>query len=943
MARLKLFLLGRFHATLDGSPPADLRSGKSRALLAYLAGEAGHPHQRTALSTMLWGEHPDEAARLSLRVALSNLRRALAPLCSEPDSPLLLDITRHTVHLNLVPELCWVDVAQFNALVAACDAHPHSSITRCPACVRRLIEATALYRGDFLADLLPADSPAFEEWRLLSQEHYHRKVTVALEQIVQHCLALGDYPAGQRYARQLLALERWNEQAHRYLMKALALEGQRSAALAQYDVCRQILEQELGVEPDAETDALLAEIRDGIFEDRGGANLPRPMTALVDRVAELSRVASMLASSSCRLVTLVGPAGIGKTRLALAAAAQQEGLHADGVYFVPTSDATTAEALDRALAEALNLTSAAVGTSRRSQLLSFLRAKQILLVLDDLHALPATANWILELLQRAPGLAILATAQQPLKVRGECLLRIEGLAFPRTPVDPCVDLEEPDTGCGALALFIQVARRAQPDFTLSAAELPHVVRICQLVEGMPLAIELAAAWTPTLTCSDIAAEIASDLDFLTTSLQDLPERHRSLRAVCDQSWALLSPVEQVALARLSVFRRSFDRAGASAVAGATLPVLASLSEKALLHRETCSVLQRVASAAFAEQSREPVVCYSLHSLVRHYASQRLAELPGEPAAAEERHSRFYLALLAALQEQLIGADQPHALAEIAQWGDSVRAAWTWAVDHGDWPDLERALPSLFLFCYVRSWFQEGEAAFAHLTSVLAPQVDARTEVLFDLALAAQGWFSFLTGHASEAQALFDDSVSRLRAAGNGPALAFALAYRGAKALLQGGVHGAREDGAESLALYEAAGDRYGTAMTCNILGRVAHLTGDYDEAQRLCLRNLDIARELGNRWSEAFSLELLGRIAMAQGDNLTAGDLFRECLAIRRAMGDRRGAGLILNLLGDVYVACGAHGAAEANYREALGIFQALGHRAGSESALAGLAKTAAA
>ncbi len=938
MARLKLYLLGRFQAILDESPLTGLRSGKSRALLAYLAGEAGRPHQRSALATLLWGEHPDDAARLSLRVALSSLRDALTSLGPGQDSPPFLEITHQSVQLNLTPELCWVDVVQFDALLAACDSHPHPSIARCPACIQRLTEAIALYRGDFLADLLPADSPAFEEWRLLCQEHYHRKAVVALEQIVQHALALGDYAGAQRYARQLLALEPWHERAHRYLMKAMALDGQRDAALAQYEVCRQTLERELGAEPDAETAALRAEIRDGIFEDRSGATLPTPVTPLVDRAAELTQIARMLADPACRLLTLVGPSGIGKTRLALAAAEQQVGLQPDGVHFVPVSGATSPEALDRALAEALRLTSLPVGTGRRSQLFSHLRSKQLLLVLDDVQSQPVTAEWTLELLQRAPGLKILATAQQRLNTRGECLLRIEGLKFPTSLSDPCITAVAPDTCCGAIDLFMQTVGRVQPDFVLTATELPHVVRICQLVEGMPLAIELAAAWTPILPCAEIAAEIASNLDFLTTSLQDLPERHRSLRAVCAQAWALLSPAEQAALSRLSVFRRSFDRAGAGAVAGATLSVLASLTERALLHREPCPAIPPGDRMTRADPSREAGVCYALHGLIRQYAAERLTGLPGEPATTQERHSRFYLSLLAQRQESLISADQPCALAELAHWGDDIRTAWDWAVDHGCWPDLERAFTSLFLFCYMRSWFQEGEAAFGRLAAALAVQGDAQTEVLSGRALAGQAWFAFLTGQTRQAQTLFAQSVNRLRAAEDGAALAFGLAYRGAMALLQGDVAAARADGAESLSLYEAADDRYGVAVACNILGRAALLAGDYEEAQQHCRRNLEIARELGNRWSEAFSLELLGRVAMAEEDTRTASDLFTECLSIRREMGDRRGTGLTLNLLGDIHMARREHEAAQACYREALAIFQALGHRAGSENALAGLA-----
>lgn len=946
MARLKLYLLGRFQATLDESPLAGLRSGKSRALLAYLAGKAGRPHQRSALATLLWGEHPEEAARLSLRVALSSLRNILAPLDSVQGRPPLLEITHQSVQLNLDPELCWVDAGQFDALLAACASHAHSAIARCPACIHHLTEAVALYRGDFVTDLAVYDGPAFEEWRLLCQERYHRQATHALEQIAQHYLSLNAYAEAQRYARQLLALEPWHETAHRQLMRALALDGQRSAALLQYEACRRALADELGAEPEPETTTLWVRIRDQTLEQTRASNLAAPLTPFIGRETELAQIAGWLSQPACRLVTLVGPSGIGKTRLALAAATQHEGLFSDGVFFVPASAAGTPEALDLALAEVLQLTFGGSGSGPRSQILNYLRQKELLLVLDDLRPLPAIADWAVGLLQRASGARIMATAQQRLNVRGECLLRVEGLSYPVSASDPCEIEGRDESRCSAVELFVQSARRVQPNFALTPAELPHVVRICQLIEGMPLAIELAATWVPTLSCAEIAREIQGDLDFLTVSLQDIPERHRSLRAVFDQSWSLLSSEKQAILCRLSVFQGGFDRASADVVAGANLSALAALTEKALLHREKRIPPDRQHESSpnghgltSANQGSEAGATYSLHGLVRQYAAQRLADLPGEPAHTRGRHAAYYLSFVSQRSLALIGAQQAAALTEIARQSENMRTAWGWAVDHGCWPEIESALPALFLFYYMRSWFHEGEFAFSHLAGTLADQGHAGTAALHGQALAGQGWFTFLTGRAMQAQALFDQSLERLRAIHARPALAFALAYRGAMALIQGDVAAAQTAGWESLALYQEVGDRYGMAVVCNILGRAAHQAGNCDEARHYCHRNLELARELDNRWSMAFSLELLGRIALAQADIHAAAQFLTECLTIRRQIGDRRGMGLTLIILGDVHLARSADADAERCYCEALTIFQALGYQTGIQNAQAGLGK----
>lgn len=262
-ARLELCLLGSFQATLDGAPLNGIRSDKTRALLAYLAVESGRAHNRGALSALLWGESSEAAARASLRSSLSNLRqRLIRQLTADGDKP-ILNITRHSVRFDIDLDTCWLDVAEFDALLNACHTHSHQELAHCPVCIARLEQAVELYQGDFLAGLALSDSPAFDEWRVIQQERYHQQMLIALEALAAHYVAIGNYAEAQEYVRRQLALEPWQEEAHRQLMHALALDGQRSAALAQYETCRRLLADELGVEPTAETEALYEEIRAG--------------------------------------------------------------------------------------------------------------------------------------------------------------------------------------------------------------------------------------------------------------------------------------------------------------------------------------------------------------------------------------------------------------------------------------------------------------------------------------------------------------------------------------------------------------------------------------------------------------------------------------------------------------------------------------------------------
>jgi DNA-binding SARP family transcriptional activator len=262
-ARLELCLLGSFQATLDGEPLDGIRSDKTRALLAYLAVETGRAHNRSALSALLWGESSEQAARASLRSSLSNLRqRLMRQLAPDSGSP-ILNITRHSIQFDVDPDTCWLDVAEFDALMDACHAHAHQDLADCPICISQLERAVELYQGDFLAGLALSDSTAFDEWRVIQQERYHQQMLVALETLAAHYIATGNLAQAQRYIRRQLALEPWWEEAHRQLMHVLALDGQRSAALAQYEVCRRLLADELGVEPTPETEALYEEIRAG--------------------------------------------------------------------------------------------------------------------------------------------------------------------------------------------------------------------------------------------------------------------------------------------------------------------------------------------------------------------------------------------------------------------------------------------------------------------------------------------------------------------------------------------------------------------------------------------------------------------------------------------------------------------------------------------------------
>jgi DNA-binding SARP family transcriptional activator len=543
MTALSLSFLGSVQATLNGEALAGFRYDKVLALLAFLAVEEDRPHRRESLVGLLWPDLPEEAAKANLRQALATLRSVIGDRSADP--PFLL-ISRDSVQWHSAAG-AWVDVTAFTHLIQASSRHLHRHAGHCRACAQRYAQAAELYGGGFLAHFFLPDSAPFEEWAALKREVLQRQALEALSYLVSYYERRGEYATAEAYVRRQLALEPWHESAHRHLMRLLMLNNQRSQALAHYEQCCRILAEELGVDPAAETTALYEQIRDEsqeIIADvtrlalpaERAHNLPPPPTPFVGREQELAGIAALLDDPACRLLTLVGAGGIGKTRLALQAATEQLDAFADGVYFVPLAAVPSADLAIAAIGEAIGSPFTGQG-SLKAQLLHSLRGKEMLLVLDNFEHLLESAGLLAEILAAATGVSLLVTSRERLGLHGEWLFEVQGLPYPAEGL-PAIDgwTEADYEHYSAMYLFLKSASRLQPDLKLDEREFRWVARICQLVEGMPLAIELAAAWIRVLSCAEIAGQIEQGIHFLATSLRDLPPRHRSLHAVFDHSW-----------------------------------------------------------------------------------------------------------------------------------------------------------------------------------------------------------------------------------------------------------------------------------------------------------------------------------------------------------------------------------------------------------------------
>lgn len=887
---LQIRLLGGLHLALDGTPLTDFVSNKAPALLAYLA-VTGRPHQREALAALLWGERAEADAKNNLRQALSSLRRVLDPY---------LLITRDTVALNPQAAVS-LDVAAFEERLRA-SAQPAEALAA------RLEEATALYRGDFLAGVAVRDAPEFEDWMLAQRSRFRELALYALHTLTEWRLRRGDAAGAIDTTTRLLGIEAWREEAHRQLMLALARSGQRSAALAQYETCRQVLERELGVAPSAETATLYERIRAATRR----LHLPPSATPFVGRAAELAQVARLMADPTCRLVTFIGPGGSGKTRLALEAAARAADAFLHGVCFVPLAGTSALEVAPSAVAEALGL---ALGgkVDPRDQLLAHLRDKELLLVLDNLEHLSGADELVGRLAEACPEVRLMVTSRERLNLHGERLVELGGLDLPPGAGEGRL------AGSGAIQLFYNHARAVQPGFAPDGEAAAAVERICRLVDGLPLALELAAAWVRHLSCQEIAAEIEHNLGFLATTEKNVPARHRSLQAAFEHSWALLTDEERRAFARLAVFRGGCDREAALAVTHSPLSLLAALCDKSLLRRD-------------------PAGRYTLHELLRQYADGKLRAEPEASDEAQARHCEYYVGFISARADALSDARQSAARREIAAEADNLRAAWRWAVGQRrpDW--LTPALEGLRVFLEQVGWYAEAVSLFGAAAEAERARA-GEASALYGQLLTRQAWFDHRLDRFEAARLLLQRSLAIFQDAqpplpGEEALCRHCLANM-ARAV--GDFAEAMEQSQRSLALYRAAGNPRSIAASINAVA-VAHAErGEFDEAQRLHAEGLALRREIGDRRGVATALVNLGFVALGQGRYAEVKPLEREALAIFREIGYPMGEAVALNNWGVACHMLGEYAEAQALLRECLALCRELGHRHIAAHALASL------
>ena len=928
--RLVLRWLGGREVMRDGVS-VHLESAKTEALLAWLVLNPGR-HARGKLTALLWPELPEERAQAGLRRALWDLKRKLAPR----EDPFLLRVSRSDVEADAA--------VPFDLDVRRLVEPARAGETDFDAGEAALLERTvALYRGDLLEGLAVEGAPSFEEWLLGERESLRLLVLSKLRRLVGLLRNRGETARALAHARRLLALDPWLEEAHRDVAELLALSGRRGAAIRQLEACRRVLMDELGAAPARETSALERTLRGdragpaGVAAGRPASvgprnNIPLPASPFVGRSREMEAVLRQLAEPGCRLLTLVGPGGIGKTRLALQAASRLAGTAGeafpDGVVFVAAPEGDRASDLGVALARVLEIE----GVDRddpAGRVVAALRDERLLLVLDGFEKRLGDAPLLARLLAEAPDLKAVASSRERLGLPEEWTLEVGGLETPSRS-----EASDP-TRCDSVKLFLSAARRARVGFDPGPADLAGAAEICRAVGGLPLAIEIAAGWVHALRPGEVAAQLAKGPGLLAAPRRG--ERGSvGLRRIFDEAVARLGDEERRVLRALSVFAGGMTWEAAAAVGPAGPEALRALADRSFLRLE-------------ASSGR-----YALHEVLRAFASEELAACPEEEAAALGRHAAYFGAFLARNATELCDRIDREARDALAAELENVSIAWSRAAAAGEREFLSGALPPLAAAHLTWGSWSEGEkladaavkggvgpaalvsrAAFRlRLGGVDAAEADLAEALCClgptDGALRAEallhaGHAALLRGKFAEAHAALEESVALARREGRKRILAEALGRLGRAVLDEGRHEDARPLFEESLRAALALGSRTAIVHATSQLGLVEYFAGDLDEAERRLGEALALATSEGSRPAVAAALQGLGFVAEDRGALDAAAAHYAESLAACRENGDRYGAARGLMLLGEVERRRGAAAAARAYYEQALALARGVG------------------
>ncbi len=620
-------------------------------------------------------------------------------------------------------------------------------------------------------------------------------------------------------------------------------------------------------------------------------NLPAEPTPFIGRKNELANIKELLEDT--RLLTLIGPGGIGKSRLALKAAKELSKDYRDGVFFIPLAAINSTETINQTIAENLGFPMA-TNEDPQIQLIRYLRNKHLLLVLDNFEHLLEGTYIVSEIIQTSPGVKILATSREKLNLKSETILIIDGMPSPDIPI--IEDIKDFD----AVALFIQSANKVCPRFTPVKEQIVSIAKISHMVQGMPLAIELSAAWMQIISIDEIVMELEKGLDILITEARDTPKRHRSMRNVFDHSWSLLDQEEKAIFLKLSVFRGGFTREAALHVANASLRDLMDLVNKSLISRDP-------------ESGR-----LEIHELLRQYAQERLRIKPEAYRAVVEAHAEYYADSMNKHWELLKGSRQLDALAAIESDLENIRAAFNYYLNQKNTSQTLKFIFAFWMIHWIRGWNLAGVQLFGEVARIFE-SVEIKEEAkLRGLTLAFQGYFLAWLDSSELGYKLCKESISILEGYNLQEALVFTMYSLCINCYFQNRYAEQIRITREMLELAAEIGDKWLLVFTYFAAGLAAIMIDDFSQARQFGNQQLELCEEIGDQLGSTLPLILLGHSALGMAENELARSYYLRCKKISRKTGFQYSFQTSSKYLAKVDLSMGRLSEAEKNLEQCL-------------------------
>ena len=975
---LSIYCFGNFKVELNGESISAFETDKTRALLVYLAVEAEHSLRRSHIAGMLWPDESEERALHNLRQTLSYLRKALG---DTTESPYFILSDREYIQLNPQANI-WVDCLVFSDFLQTALKTYQAQNGNGLIHIRYLKKAITLFQGEFLSHFSIHKSILFEEWAILNREEKNLKAIRALTLLSIYHEKRAEYHQAVEYVSMIIELCPWDETARTRMIRLLGMDGQWAAAKSHFMVLKRYMKEQLSVEPSEDSKVLYEQINQAstgktIIKPEYPARdyfIPKNPTSFVGREDDLNIVMDLLVRPENRLVTITGPGGIGKTRLAQEIAGDFSGVFQDGVNFVSLIPAKNRDQIITIIAQTLGITFSDQSDNQEI-LLGHLRESKSLLVLDNFEHLlvdESNINFIDRLINATKYLKFLVTSREILNLVQEQVYLLSGLTYPQNSSLSLELIQSFD----AVQLFLKRTSQKLPGFTLTENNKVDIAQICGALEGMPLGVELAAATICEQGIEKVADIYKNNLDTLETRIHNFQTRHKSLNVAFDISWELLTNELQEKLFGLSFFLDGFTVFAANVVAGASASDLVALVSKSFLRMEMSGR-------------------YSIHEAIRQFINKKSLLLV-DPEQLREKHACFFADFLSGIQTDLKNSAQTFALNNIQTEFGNISLCWKWILDFDRTDLLLKSMDSLYQYFNIRSLFSEGIAWFKQVVEIMNFYPEKNyvlgrllwrlgamaymlndSRLMFNSLFQSQeilkevceyhelaychihlGWAfqkekdfekagqytqlalryfqdtgddaglsqSYLLagaiknrqGYFHESGQYFELAYAHCRKTENPRNLVVIINRLADIACYKGDYDRAETNFLESLKISEELDDRYNQAVMLNNLGTIFHVKNDYDLARSYYERSLLIVREIGDLEGIALALNNLGELATCQQDYESARSFSEDALEIARKLNEHWTIIVCLNSLGEIYCGLLQFEKSKAYYLEAI-------------------------